>query len=206
MFLSQCNGQLDHSFPEYIVVIPSVPINGSSACPEPQNNPTKTNHSFNQHTKHTSISCKRPILPAIKPVRTRWEWQWEMAMIPLALDQLISNVGDPWLSEGIQPRFTSSPHSALSLTGLSEAEWCVDNLWNFMHLKDPLGSFEKSRGIYPVLGFQFWSNSASLGPTTMIRITLNEQMQKKNNRSWMQENSSFPELSTTLGIPDRPTS
>jgi hypothetical protein len=49
-----------------------------------------------------------------------------------------------------------------SSTGLSKAEWCVDSLW-FMHLKDPLGSFEKRRGISSVPSLQFWLRSQSLG-------------------------------------------
>jgi hypothetical protein len=38
-----------------------------------------------------------------------------------------------------------------SSTGLSKAEWCVECLW-FMHLKDPLESFEKSRGVSGLYG------------------------------------------------------
>jgi hypothetical protein len=50
-----------------------------------------------------------------------------------------------------------------SSTGLSKPKWCVDCLW-FVYLKDPLGSFEKSKGISPVPpGFQFWPKSESLG-------------------------------------------
>jgi hypothetical protein len=37
-----------------------------------------------------------------------------------------------------------------------------DCLW-FVHLKDPLESFKMSKGISPVLGFQFWPKSESLG-------------------------------------------
>jgi hypothetical protein len=42
-------------------------------------------------------------------------------------------------------------------SGSSKAEWHVNCLW-FMHLKDPLGSFEMCREISPVPGFQFWLN------------------------------------------------
>jgi hypothetical protein len=42
-----------------------------------------------------------------------------------------------------------------AIIDLSKAEWCVDCL-GFMHQKDPVWSFEKSWGISPVPGFQFW--------------------------------------------------
>jgi hypothetical protein len=68
---------------------------------------------------------------------------------------------DPEFESWLYP-ITLSPHiHQCSSTGLSKAEWCVDCLW-FMHLKEPLGSFEKSRGISPVPGFQFWLKSDSL--------------------------------------------
>jgi hypothetical protein len=50
----------------------------------------------------------------------------------------------------------------------------VDCLW-FMHLKDPVRSFEKSRGISLVPGFQFWLiTGPQWCPTTLTRITQDE--------------------------------
>jgi hypothetical protein len=45
---------------------------------------------------------------------------------------------------------------------MGQTQWCVDSRW-FMHLKDPMGSFEKSRRISPVPGFRPILAAESLG-------------------------------------------
>jgi hypothetical protein len=78
----------------------------------------------------------------------------------------------------------SPPVHQCSSAGLSNAEWCgLDCLW-FMCLKDPLGSFEKSRGISPVPGFQFGPKSESLGLNS--RDTHNAQRANANS-FWMKD-------------------
>jgi hypothetical protein len=78
---------------------------------------------------------------------------------------------------------TLYPHvHKCSSTGLSKAEWCVDCLW-FMHLRDPLGSFEKSsasprsRASNSGRTRNHWASMATRRRLA-TRITLNERMQK----------------------------